>query len=149
MIIENSRATSRVKLFLIRLPLLLLLILLVLTMMDVFPDALLLIISAGLFLTTLLIVLVGRLHYVSLSFEPSEILIRHYHIFPLISDYQELLIQKSDNPDFELKHTFFGWIPLLHISINTSQGRAVYPPVPLGLFSGSDIAILKKELDIT
>jgi hypothetical protein len=146
--IENSKATGRAKLLLIRLPLLAVLVILVLTMLEVFPSATILIIFAGIFILTLLTVLVGRLHYINISIKKTEVLIRHYHLFPLLADYQELLVQKSDNPEFLIRYSFFGFIPVLYINIYTSKGKAVYPAVPLGLLSKDEVNNLKKELDI-
>jgi len=146
--IENIKATSRAKLWLIRMPLLALLVILVLTLMDVFPSAIWLIISAGLFILTLLTVLLGRLHYVNFSFSKSEIQIRYYHLFPLVTDYQELDIQTSDHPEFEVRYWFFNLVPILYISVSTSQGRAVYPPIPLGLLPASDFTQLLDQLGI-
>jgi hypothetical protein len=146
--IENLKAARRAKLWLIRIPLLLVLVILVLTLMDIIPSFIWLIISAGIFLITLLSVLVGRMQYVKISSDSSEILIRHYHLFPLISDYQELLIQRSDNPEFELKNTFLNMIPVLHITIHTRQGNAFYPPIPLGLISKNDLKKLTDDLGL-
>lgn len=146
--IENLKATSRAKFWLIRMPLLLVLVVLVLTLMDVIPTAIWLIISAGVFAFTLMIVLIGRLQYVKLSIDSKEILLRYYHLFPLITDYQELQIALSDKPKFDLKYSFFGLIPILYISIQTSQGRAVYPPIPLSLVSKNDIKKLTKDLSL-
>lgn len=146
--IENQKATSRAKLWLIRMPLLLVLVILVLTLMDVMPSAIWLIISAGIFVLTLLSVIIGRFQYVKLSISSKEILIRHYHLFPLISDYQELLITRSDNPEFNLKYSFFGQIPVLHVTIQTSQGKAVYPSIPLSLLSKKELKKLIEGLGL-
>jgi len=143
---ENQKSTNRAKLFLVRLPLMALLIILVLTLMDVIPKATWLIITAGVFLITLLVVLIGRLHYAHFSISSKQLIIRYYHLFPLITDYQEIVVQRSDRPQFEIKYKFFGLIPVLFIKLQTSQGNAIYPPVPLGLFYKDEINLLREEL---
>lgn len=147
--IDNKKSTARAKLFLVRLPLLLFLVILVLTLMEVFESSLWLIISASIFILTLIVVIVGRLHFVNISIGPSEILIKYYHLFPLITDYQEILIQLSDKPNFEIRKSFFGLVPILIISLNTSRGRAVYPKVPLSLLPKRDLSDLMKKLEIS
>lgn len=147
--IENKKATTRAKILLIRLPLLAVLIVLVLTLMEVIPTAFWLIISAGVFLATLLVVLIGRLHYARFIFTDKEVTIRFYHLFPLITDYQEILVQRSDNPSFSIKKSFLSLIPLLRIKLHTSQGSAVYPSIPLSLFSKEETDQLMKELNRT
>ncbi len=147
--LDNKNATSFAKLWLIRMPLLVFLVLLVLTLMEVLPSAIWLIISAGLFILTLLIVLIGRLHYVKFSFSKEEIIVRFFHLFPLITDYQEILITRSDDPQFAVKYSLYGLIPLLSITIHTSQGEAVYPPIPLSLLSKKELQQLLEELKIS
>lgn len=146
--IDNTRATKLTKLWLIRIPLLIFLVLLVLTVMEVIPTAIWLIISGGIFICTLLLILIFRLNYFKISFTKDDITVRYFHIFPLLSDYQEIMISRSDDPEFELRYSFFGKIPLLHISLQTSQGRAKYPAIPLSLLSRKDLEILKEELQI-
>lgn len=146
--IENKKATNITKILLIRVPLLVVLIVLVLTMMEVIPSAIWLIISAGVFLVTLLSVLLGRMHYVYFSFSEREIVMRHFHLFPLIRDFQEFSVQISDNPEFEIRYWFFKLVPVLYVQISTSQGRAVYPPIPLSLLSKDDRTELQKQLGI-
>jgi len=147
--IDNKKSTARAKLMLVRLPLLLFLVILVLTLMEVFDSSLWLIISVSIFILTLLVVIVGRLHFVNISIGQSEILIKFYHLFPLITDYQEILIQLSDKPNFEIRKSFFGLVPILIISLNTSRGRAVYPSVPLSLLPKRDLIDLMKKLEIS
>ena len=147
--LKNLKATNRIKLWLVRMPLLVLLILLVLTVMEVLPSAIYLIISAGIFLITLLTVLIGRFHYVHISIKPDEVLLRHYHLFPLLADYQEILINKSDKPNFSLTRKFFGLIPVLNIEITTSQGKAGYSPIPLSLLSKEELQRLIKGLGVS
>jgi len=144
---DNKKSTTRAKLLLVRLPLMTVLIVLVLTLMDIIPSPIWLIISAGVFVTTLLIVLIGRFHYASFSFSPREIIIKYYHLFPLITDYQEIVVQRSDSPQFNIRDTFFGLNPILHIKIQTSQGNAIYPPIPLGLFSKEEINQILEEVN--
>ncbi len=146
--IENLKTSSRAKLWLIRMPLLLVLVILVLTLMEVIPTFIWLIVSAVFFLLTLLTVVVGRMQYVKISGDSEEVLIRHYHLFPLIRDYQELLVTRSDNPEFEIRNTFFNIIPVLHITIHTSQGNAIYPPIPLSLISKNELKKLTDELGL-
>lgn len=147
--IENQKATNRAKLLMVRMPLLVVLILLVLTVMEILPSAIWLIISAGVFIIALLLVLIGRLHYISFSIKPDEVLIRHYHLFPLITDYQEIMIKQSDNPHFTMKESLFGMIPVLNIEITTSQGKAVYPAIPLSLISKKKLQQLLTALGVS
>ncbi len=147
--IDNKQAANRTKIWLVRMPLLIVLVLLVLTIMEVLPSTIWLIISAGYFFISLLVVLIGRFHYVNFSFKQKEIVIRFFHLFPLITDHQEIRIQHSDNPNFLLKKSFFGMIPILNITINTSQGKASFPPISLSLLSKKALHQLMVELKIS
>jgi len=144
--IKNKKATIRAKFWLVRMPLLIFLVILVLTLLEVLPSPVWLFIAAGLFIFTLLIVIIGRFHYVHFSIDQEEIIIRYYHIFPLLRDFQEILIQQSDEPDFSLERTFFGKVPVLIITLHTSRGSAKYPPIPISLLPRIETEELLKAL---
>ena len=146
--VNNQKFSTRAKIFLIRLPLMITLVVLVLVLFQVFTLPALLIGSAAVFLLCLLATLILRLHYAGIEISDEQISIKYYHLFPLIREFKRIEIERKNLHSASLEKRLSGRIIVLILSETTADGNANYPEIPLSFFTKEQISEIKQALSL-
>lgn len=145
--INNQRRVQKIKLLLLRVPLILTLILLVLQLFELGPFGLPLIILASLTLLGILLTLVLRMHFIEASLKGSTLIIKYYHLFPLIRTYQKAEIQAESLTGYRTRKIIGTLVESLILKVNTVKGIAEFPEIPLTLLNRTERDALKKLVE--
>ncbi len=134
MTFSNIESINRAKFLLIRIPLILTLIILVLQMVNIFSIPYLLISSASFTVLAMISTLVLRMFYVNVEISQDGIIIKYYHLFPLVREFQMIEIGRGQLAEIDHKKSWGGMVSVMEIQVKTNRGVAKYPEIPLTLF---------------
>lgn len=146
MVICNNKIVHRVKLTMIRIPLLVSLIILVLQMFELIHLPGLLIASASLTVVLLLLTLILRMNFIEASCNEGNVIIKYYTLFPLIREYRKIQIPKSHLSSFRISRKRGSWVETLELEANTTHGSAIYPEISLSLLNKTEREQLKQMI---
>jgi len=134
MTFSNIESVNRAKFLLIRIPLILTLIVLVLQMFEIFSIPYLLISSAAYTVLAMISTLVFRMFFVNIEISQDGIIIKYYHLFPLVREFQKIEIGQGQLAEMEYKKSMGGIVSVIELQVKTKVGVAKYPEIPLTLF---------------
>ena len=134
MTFSNIKSINRAKYLLIRVPLIITLTILVLRLFEVFIIPYLLLVSAAITVLALISTLVFRMFFVDVEFTDEGVVIKYYHLFPLVREFQKIEIPRGQLTEIMLKKSLGGLVSVMELHVETNRGIAVYPEIPLTFF---------------
>lgn len=134
MTFSNIESINRAKFLLIRFPLIVTLIVLVLLMFNLFTIPYLLISCASFTFLAIISTLVFRMFYVNIEITQDRIVIKYYHLFPMVREFQKIEIARGQLAEIDHKKSWGGMVSVMELQVKTNRGVAKYPEIPLTLF---------------
>ena len=135
MTFSNIKSINRAKFLLIRIPLIVTLIVLVSLMINLFSIPYLFISCASFTVLAMISTLVFRMFYVNIDISQDVIIIKYYHLFPMVREFQKIEIARGQLSEIDHKKSWGGMVSVMELQVKTNRGVATYPEIPLTLFN--------------